>query len=242
MSEDRVVERHEFWERFWHDLPAGEGEAVWDSPGTINAGLHMRWFGKHFAPSLPLLDLGCGNGTQSAFLSEHYATVVGLEIAESAVTAAARTYQREGLSFRQFDVLDEASVHAVHDELGDCNVYVRTLLHVFPRDEQLLAATHIAQLIGESGALFIAEMPHSAGSVFEAEFDASEEALPKVRRNLEYGIVGANLMDGELGQVLQSVGIRVIDRGVTTMQSMDKRISGETFEIPLEYAIGKILG
>lgn len=233
-----TIERNKLWERYWGDLPPEPGTAVWDSAASTSAAVHLRWFKGHFPATLPLLDIGCGNGTQTAFLSERYSRVIGLDVSASAVRLAALGHRRPGLSFREFDIVDIEAGRALHDELGDCNVYIRTLLHLLPEEARDSAVANIARLIGRSGGLFITELAHSSIAVFERALGAGEGSVPKIRRNLSYGIVGANMADGELEGLLRRHGIVVLDDGTTTMPSTDEVDGGEKLLIPLDYVIG----
>jgi SAM-dependent methyltransferase len=111
------------WERFWADLPIGAGEALWDGDPALNTGAHLSKFQPFFAADMPLLDIGCGNGSQTIFLSGHYRRVIGLDFSPSAIENAV-AHGSAVAEFRQFDLLDEVSVTALHRELGDCNVRV----------------------------------------------------------------------------------------------------------------------
>jgi SAM-dependent methyltransferase len=234
-----TVERNDRWERYWHELPPAAGSAVWDSEASGNASRHHCLFRPYFTAGLPLLDLGCGNGTQTAYLSQHYSPIIGLDVSASAVLSAARAHGGPGISFRQFDVVDPAAASAVHAELGDCNVYVRTLLHLLPDDARTAAAATIARLLGRSGALFITELAHAAIEVFEDALGAGDDSVPKIRRVLSYGIVGANLADGQLEALLRGAGIAIVASGSDVMGSTDTIAGGARLMIPTSYVIGR---
>ncbi|WP_280454715.1 class I SAM-dependent methyltransferase [Nocardia brasiliensis] len=185
-----------------------------------------------------MIDLGCGNGTQTAFLARHYAPVLGLDVSQTAVDRAAHAHSGATLSFRQFDVVDAAAGAALHAEFGDCNVYVRTLLHLLADDARKAAVQTIAALLGETGGLFITELAHSSIPVFEHALGLGEESVPKIRHNLRSGIVGANLVPGELEKLLSGAGIRVIVQGQATMRSTDRTADGAQLVIPLDYVLG----
>ncbi|WP_280442698.1 class I SAM-dependent methyltransferase [Nocardia brasiliensis] len=232
------TERNGLWERYWHALPDNKGIAVWDSDPELNAAVHLSWFRPYFRTDLPLIDLGCGNGTQTAFLARHYAPVLGLDVSPTAVDRAARAHSGATLSFRQFDVVDTVAGAALHAEFGDCNVYVRTLLHLLSDDARKAAVQTIAALLGKTGGLFIAELAHSSIPVFEDALALGDESVPKIRHNLRSGIVGANLLPGELEKLLSGVGIRVIAQGEATMLSTDRTSDGAELVIPLDYVLG----
>lgn len=55
------------WEGFWRDAPEEPGSVIWDAEPALGAERHLTLFRPHLAdPALPVVDLGCGNGTQTA--------------------------------------------------------------------------------------------------------------------------------------------------------------------------------
>jgi SAM-dependent methyltransferase len=73
------------WERFWSTLSGTAGEIFCDAAPAHAAQQDLGLFQGYADPQLPLLDLGCGNGTPTRFLAEHFAEVIGTEIAPTAV-------------------------------------------------------------------------------------------------------------------------------------------------------------
>ena len=70
----------EAWEGFWREAPDERGAVFWDSDPALTARVHLALFEPHLAaPGLPLVDLGCGNGTQTRFLADRYPRVVGAQ-------------------------------------------------------------------------------------------------------------------------------------------------------------------
>src|SRR2546423_3366961 len=225
-------------ERFWSELPTGADEAVWASDPSTNAAVPLPWFQPHFASDLPLLDVGCGNGTQTVFLAEHYSRVLGLEVSESAVQSAKQTYP--GVEFRQYDLLDEEATKALHSELGDCNIYVRAVLHPLPDERRAIAVANLAFLLGKRGGLFVIELAKAAKDVFGAALAAGPDSVPKLRRVLSYGITPANLEDGMLEQLFENAGIEVVDHGSSLLLSTDRLADGEQLKAPLNYVVGRL--
>jgi len=186
----------------------------------------------------PVLDVGCGNGTQTVFLAEHYSRVLGLEVSESAVQSAKQTYP--GVEFRQYDLLDEEATKALHSELGDCNIYVRAVLHPLPDESRAIAVANLARLLGKRGGLFVIELAKAAKDVFGAALAAGPDSVPKLRRVLSYGITPANLEDGMLEQLFENAGIEVVDHGSSLLLSTDRLADGEQLKAPLNYVVGRL--
>lgn len=116
------------WESFWEDAPDGPGAVFWDADPSVTAERHLPHFEGHFDPGLPLVDLGCGNGTQTRFLARHYRRVIGVDLAHAAVARARREDPYGEAAYQRLDGADPEA-RRLHDELGDANVYMRGVLH-----------------------------------------------------------------------------------------------------------------
>ena len=89
-------------QRFWHHAKLGL----------------LDWF----FPVLPgerVLDVGCGSGVFADRLAARGATVLGVDASEAAVAYAARTFVREGLSFRA-GLLDELDLDPASFDAAVC--------------------------------------------------------------------------------------------------------------------------
>ena len=73
------------WENYWSTLSGTPGEIFWDADPAHAAQQDLELFKGYADPQLPLIDLGCGNGTQTRFLADHFARVLGTEISPAAV-------------------------------------------------------------------------------------------------------------------------------------------------------------
>ena len=73
------------WESFWSTSTGTPGEIFWDADPAHAAQQDLALFQDHVDPQLPLVDLGCGNGTQTRFLANHFTRVIGTEISPAAV-------------------------------------------------------------------------------------------------------------------------------------------------------------
>jgi SAM-dependent methyltransferases related to tRNA (uracil-5-)-methyltransferase len=73
------------WENYWSTLSGTPGEIFWDADPAHAAQQDLGLFPRLCRPQLPLIDLGCGNGTQTRFLADHFSKVIGTEISPAAV-------------------------------------------------------------------------------------------------------------------------------------------------------------
>ncbi|MGQ0840563.1 class I SAM-dependent methyltransferase [Actinokineospora sp.] len=227
------------WQRFWHDLPQERGLPIWDSEGSVTATAHLPWFQPHFADGLPVLDVGCGNGTQTAALTTHYDRVIGLDFAPAAIEHARALLADTPAEFRRFDLGDTAAARDLHAELGDANIYMRGVLHQMPDELRAAAAASLAVLIGGTGHLFAVELAPAAADTIQSALAQSADAVPKMQRVFKYGLTPAAWQDGKLESVLDAAGIEIVEHGSTILHSTDFVPSGATLDLPMNYVVAR---
>lgn len=130
----------EAWEGFWREAPDGQGAVFWDAAAAQTVGLHLALFEPKLRdPGLQMVDLGCGNGTQTRFLADRFSHVVGADLSAAALDHARHDDRAGQAAYRLLDAADKTEVETLHAELGDANVYMRGVLHqVEPDDRQPL--------------------------------------------------------------------------------------------------------
>ncbi|MFC8916113.1 methyltransferase domain-containing protein [Streptomyces sp. NPDC057116] len=222
------------WEAFWEEAPPEEGAVIWDAAPSLTAGRHLELFAPHLtAPGLPLVDLGCGNGTQTLFLAGRYARVVGVDVAAAAIGHARRRDGRAAAArFRVLDAADRAAVRELHAELGDANVYMRGVLHqAEPRDRQALADA-IATLVGERGRAFVVELAEAAGTALRGLADSPAGPPPKLEPVLRHGIAPAGVVDADIPEYFRTAGLGVLASGAMPLATTEHAPDGTRVDLP----------
>ncbi|PPK68865.1 class I SAM-dependent methyltransferase [Actinokineospora auranticolor] len=227
------------WQGFWSDLPHERGLAVWDSAPGVTATAHLPLFEQHFAIDLPLLDVGCGNGTQSAALAEPYPRVIGLDFAPAAIEHARSLYGNAGVEFRVFDLADVEAARALHAEIGDSNIYMRGVLHQMPDERRADAAASLAALLGATGHLFAVELAPAAGGVIKEAMGQSDTSVPKMRLVFKHNLTPAAWEEGKLEVVLRGADLDIVDAGAVTLQSTDTLPDGSRLDFPMNYVVAR---
>jgi len=175
-------EYHRQWDNYWQTIhkTGADGEVLWDSAPETAAADDLARFGKHFDPDLPVLELGCGNGRQSRFLARHFKKVVGIDVSEAAIALAKRETRPEetNVEFRVGDATHPDEAAALHAELGDMNVYIRTVMHVVQRADRPAFVQGLETLLGRRGTLYQIELSLGALSYFKTLPGSSPSGLP----------------------------------------------------------------
>ncbi len=111
-------------------LPANPNKALWEKGDFTAIAVLMRQSGESFikslgvAPSLRVLDLGCGDGTTAVPLAQLGADVVGIDIAQNLVAAGNKRATALGLNRLTFREGDASNLRDVADHSFDLTVTV----------------------------------------------------------------------------------------------------------------------
>ena len=142
---------------------------IWDAaPGAGNEEIrhHLQAMAGAMDTSLPVIDLGCGNGTITRRLTEIFPSVLGVDVSPGAVAAArAAQPQDPGLRFRSLDATQPTAAAGLARELGDANVFVRGVFHVLSRRRQARLADSIEALLGTRGRVYLVETNVPGGAL-----------------------------------------------------------------------------
>ncbi len=180
------VDRH--WENYWRTIgkTGPGGDVLWDNePDRASAQDLQRFKPLIKDPSLPLLDFGCGNGRQTRFIAQHFDRVIGTDVSPTAVKKATEETPKElKIEYRVLDGLKPGDAKRFHDEFGDVNIYMRTVLHVIQREDRAIFAESLATLLGERGTLYQIELALCALVYFRTLPGDSPSGLPRCVHNV----------------------------------------------------------
>ncbi|HEY8985069.1 MAG TPA: class I SAM-dependent methyltransferase [Streptomyces sp.] len=234
-----VTQRYrESWEGFWREAPDGEAAVFWDAAPDVTAAAHLPLFVPHLLDAgLPLVDLGCGNGTQTRFLAEHFARVVGVDLSDAALDRARRADPEGRAAYRFLDAVEEGAAEALHAELGDANVYVRGVLHQCgPEDRQPLVDA-VAALLGDRGRAFLVEPSEGAGAILGALARRPEGPPPKLAPIFHHGIAPAAVPDAAVPDFLTSAGLTVLALGQAPLTTTEHTADGTPVVLPSQWVV-----
>lgn len=229
----------QLWEAFWGDLPEGAGRAFWDCPAAEGVASHADMFLRYFDPAIPLLDLGCGNGTQTSYLAQLFGRVIGADIATAALDKARRQNAAPNIEYTVLDVLDEAAVSQFHDRFGDVNIYLSGVLHQLPLANRVPCVRHLAILAGHHGCVFDQELTPASYTYMQELMADTRNDLPKLDRVSAYFGIGLQPAAGEakLETLFADNGFTVLDSGDLLLHTTEKLADGSGLDLPTSYVI-----
>ncbi|MFF1675542.1 class I SAM-dependent methyltransferase [Streptomyces sp. NPDC058256] len=223
----------EAWEGFWREAPEQQGAVFWDAEPVLTVGVHLAVFEPRLVDfELPLVDLGCGNGTQTRFLAERFTRLVGADISSAALDHARRADPEGTVEYRLLDSSEKSEVEALHAELGDTNVYMRGVLHQCEADDRQALVDGIATLLGERGRGFLVELSENARPILMGLAQGPEGPPPKLRPVLAHGIVPGEVADAAVPVYLGAAGLTVLASGELPLITTEYTADGTRIELP----------
>ncbi|MFR9794316.1 methyltransferase domain-containing protein [Streptomyces sp. MS06] len=228
----------EAWEGFWREAPGGPGAVFWDAEPSLTAARHLALFTPHLAdPGLPLVDLGCGNGTQTRFLADHFRPVLGVDLAAAALDRARDADPGGRAEYRMLDAARKGELEALHAEFGDTNVYLRGVLHQCDPDDRQPLVDGIAALVGTRGRALVVELGEAAGSVLRRLASGPGGPPAKLAPVLRHGIAPADVSDAALPGYLGAAGLTVLAGGELALATTEHGPDGALLELPSTWLV-----
>lgn len=226
------------WESFWTEAPEDRGAVFWDAEPTLTAGRHLAHFEPHLTdPGLPLIDLGCGNGTQTRYFAERFPRVVGADLSVAALRHARRADPAGQAAYRQLDAADKAGAETLHAELGDANVYVRGVLHQCEPDDRQPLADALAALLGTRGRAFLVEPSRSAGALLTGLAQGPGGPPAKLLPVLHHGVTPGAVPDEAVPEHLRAAGLDILASGELPLITTEYTPDGTRVELPSNWVV-----
>ncbi|WP_314220170.1 class I SAM-dependent methyltransferase [Streptomyces zaehneri] len=228
----------EAWEGFWREAPKEPGGVFWDADPKVTAALHLALFEPHLAdPGLALVDLGCGNGTQTRYFADRFPHVVGADLSAAALDHARRADPAGQATYRLLDAAEKGAAETLHAELGDTNVYMRGVLHQCEPDDRQPLVDAIAALLGERGRVFLVELSEAARPVLGALAQSPDGPPPKLAPIFRHGIAPGEVADDAVPGYLRTAGLTVLASGELPLVTTEFVPEGARIELPSKWHV-----
>ncbi|MET8689992.1 class I SAM-dependent methyltransferase [Streptomyces sp. NPDC004732] len=228
----------EAWEGFWREASDEQGAVFWDAEPVLTAGLHLALFEPHMtAVDLPVVDLGCGNGTQTRFLADRYPRVLGVDLSAAALDHARRADPADQVDFRELDAVEKSEAEQLHAEIGDANVYMRGVLHQCDPDDRQPLLDNVATLLGERGRAFVVEPSEAARPVLMGLVQSPAGPPPKLAPIFAHGLAPADVDDASVASYVESAGLAVLAAGEMPLTTTEFTADGTRIELPSRWLV-----
>ncbi|WP_405883933.1 class I SAM-dependent methyltransferase [Streptomyces sp. NBC_01384] len=228
----------EAWEGFWREAPEEQGAVFWDADPALTAGIHLALFEPYVAAhDLPIVDLGCGNGTQTRFLADRFPHVVGADLSAAALEHARLADPAAQAMYRLLDAAEKSEAQTLHAELGDANVYMRGVLHQCEPDDRQPLVDGLATLVGERGRAFLVELSEAARPVLMGLAQGSDGPPPKLAPIFRHGIAPGEVSDDAVPDYLGAAGLTVLASGELPLVTTEYTADGVRIELPSKWLV-----
>ncbi|MFF7750791.1 class I SAM-dependent methyltransferase [Streptomyces sp. NPDC007971] len=225
------------WESYWRETSDGAGEAIWDSDPSLTAEPHSALFLPYADTARTIVDLGCGNGTQTRYLATRFERAVGVDLSHAAVEHARRAGSGGDVEFQQLDLTDTEAVRALHERFGDSHVYMRAVIHQSEPDARAAVACAVAGIIGTEGRAFVVELTSGSRDVLKRAAGDPAGPPPKLRRVFHHNLKPADADDEEIPRLLGEAGLKVLADGDTTLPQTEYFADGTRIDLPARWFV-----
>ncbi|MBL1100806.1 class I SAM-dependent methyltransferase [Streptomyces coffeae] len=225
------------WESYWKETSQDPGEAIWDVDPSLSAAPHMELLAPYADLSLPIVDLGCGNGTQTRYLATRFPRAIGVDLSCAAVEHAQRADSAGVAEFRQLSLTDRQGIRELHEGLGDANAYMRAVIHQSDAGDRRAVAEAVATLVGECGRAFVAELTEASKATLGKLAQSPDGPPAKLRRVFDHGLRPADAADVEVPDLLAAVGLEILAEGPTALAQTEQWADGSRVELPARWFV-----
>lgn len=227
----------EAWEGFWSAASDQPGEVIWDADPSLTSVPHSELLLPYADASLPIVDLGCGNGTQTRYLATRFARAIGVDLSHAAIEHARRADPGGTAEFTQLNLVDGDAVCGLHQRTGDANVYMRAVIHQSEPAVRSAVASAVATLVGEKGRAFVVELTSESRTVLQQASETPQGPPEKLRRVFDHGLKPASATDEEVPELLRDAGLTILATGDTALAQTALMPDGTRMDLPARWFV-----
>lgn len=231
------------WDRFWSGIQRTgvDGDVLWDAASQEELDAVLARVLPHMDRALPVVDVGCGNGRFARLLAPHFPKVLGIDVSPHAIERAkAESGGIDNVSFRVLDASADGVGAALVEELGEANVYMRGVFHVFDAGQRTRAVSNLRALMGQRGVAYCAETNYTGDPLDQLVAQgATATTMPEpLRKCIAAGIKPPrHFGEAQLGEFFPGEAWEALESGAITMHGVPLTTKGRFEPIPSFYAI-----
>jgi SAM-dependent methyltransferase len=156
------------WNHYWSNVRSTGvgGDVLWDSGDLDEIPRYLPMMTQHLDLTLPMIDMGCGNGRFTRALAPHVPSVLGIDLSPNAIALARQ--EANGLpkvTFRAIDATMPGATRSIAAEIGPANVFVRGVFHILSPSARVELARNLLPLVGSRGRVFLSETDFRGSSL-----------------------------------------------------------------------------
>lgn len=232
----------EAWNRYWSSVKSTGvgGDVLWDSADLSEISGYRSLIETYFDPAIPVVDVGCGNGSFTRYLADRYPVTVGVDMSSSAIELARRQSPgRPGLNFRQLDATVPGATSELAAEYGPANVFVRGVFHILTSSARIELARNLLPLVGDKGRVLLVETDYRGSSLgYLTSLGATVRGIPTpLERAIKDIPKPGHFGAGEREATFGSEEWVTLTDGPTVIQTIPLRAASEYEEIPGYHAV-----
>jgi SAM-dependent methyltransferase len=211
---------------------------LWDSGADAERRQYLPVLRAHLDASLPVIDIGCGNGTFTRWLAGLFPQAVGIDVSAQAILRAGHENAGKTARFLEFDAAAPGAGKELQALAGEANAFVRGVLHVLaPRDRAQLAA-NLHTLVGTRGRVFLTETNFRGGPLrYVQHLGATAGQIPApLRRAIQTLPMPGHFGPAERSTAFPTGSWDLVTDGTAWIHTV-AMADGQTKKIPAYYAV-----
>jgi SAM-dependent methyltransferase len=211
------------WDLYWSKVGAtgARGDVLWDSGSGHEMAGYVERIRLHLDAGLPVVDIGCGNGTFTRWLAQYFPHAVGVDVSTHAVERARN--ESAGLENVSYEVRDMTAPDAGQGIAGgEANVFIRGVFHVLGERDRAALAENLRAITGRRGRVFLAETDFRGNAVeYVSLLGATLHSIPAPLEGAIRGLpMPGHFGPNERQQAFASSRWEVIDDGPTIIETV----------------------
>jgi SAM-dependent methyltransferase len=148
------------WNHYWSSVRSTGvgGDVLWDTGDLGEIPVYLPIMQEHMDMTLPIIDIGCGNGRFTRRLAPYFPLTIGIDLSTSAIALARReSADTPEVKFEAFDATVAGATTGLAAKYAPSNVFVRGLFHVLSPSARVELAKNLLPLVGATGRVFFSE-------------------------------------------------------------------------------------
>ena len=230
------------WNHYWSSVRSTGvgGDVLWDTGDLAEIPAYLPIMQAHMDMTLPVIDVGCGNGRFTRRLAAYFPSATGVDLSTSAIALAGReSVDIPGIQFQAFDATVAGATKGLARQQAPANVFVRGVFHILSPSARIEMAKNLIPLTGTKGRVFLSETNFRGNSLEYLELLGATplwvpEPLQRAIRDLPRpGHFGAE----ETATTFPAGDWEMLADGASVIETIPLRSPGMPETIPGYYAV-----